>query len=62
MDAIEFKTVIKEGGVIQLPEKYTRFSTGEIKVILLKEEETETKDKVAQQYEQVKAIIREIQD
>lgn len=62
MDAIEFKTIIREDGTIEVPEKYKNFSSGQIKVILLKDDLTNTKDKVAQQYEKVKAIIDEIQD
>ncbi|MDQ4141160.1 MAG: hypothetical protein M3142_11630 [Bacteroidota bacterium] len=62
MEAIEFKTVIGSNGLVQIPDKYRDSYKGSVKIIILKEEETSSKEKVALQFDRVKAIIKEIQD
>ena len=62
MDAIEFNTTIETNGIIHIPEKYKDTYQGQVKVIILKEDDTSTKEKVESQYARLKATIREIQD
>ncbi|PSR54473.1 hypothetical protein AHMF7605_13600 [Adhaeribacter arboris] len=62
MDAIEFNTTIEPNGIIQLPDEYKNIYKGQVKVIVLKEEDSSTKEKVELQYAKLKATIKEIQD
>ena len=62
MDAIEFKTTIRSDGTIKLPEEYKNFSTGQVKVIMLKDNKESPRDKVTEQYQKLKSVIDEIQD